>query len=189
LRVFQLIKILAPPANWQLVVVVCLGTFCGLSLFILYSAKAFSYLSDDPAVCVNCHIMAPQYASWFHSAHRNAATCNDCHVPHDNLFRHYAFKAQDGLRHATMFTFRLEPQVIRIKEAGRDAVQENCLRCHGSLLELHASLSGRSLDDVSKRLCWECHRETPHGRERSLSSVPYARVPRVGNLLPEWLRP
>ena len=34
----------------------------------------------------------------------------------------------------TMFTFRMEPQVIRIKDAGRDVVQENCIRCHANYL-------------------------------------------------------
>jgi hypothetical protein len=38
----------------------------------------------------------PQYVTWFHSRHREVATCNDCHVPHDNIVRHYAFKASDG---------------------------------------------------------------------------------------------
>jgi len=40
------------------------------------------------------------------------------------------FKARDGLRHSFMFTFKLEPQVIRMHEAGRIVVQGNCVRCH-----------------------------------------------------------
>jgi cytochrome c nitrite reductase small subunit len=38
------------------------------------------------------------------------------------------------------------------------------------------------------RKCWECHRETPHGRVNSLSSVPWARVPLPGPVTPDWLR-
>jgi cytochrome c nitrite reductase small subunit len=38
------------------------------------------------------------------------------------------------------------------------------------------------------RYCWECHRETPHGRVNSLSSGPYARVPVKGSPLPEWMK-
>jgi cytochrome c nitrite reductase small subunit len=38
------------------------------------------------------------------------------------------------------------------------------------------------------RKCWECHRETPHGRVNSLSSVPYARVPVPESPVPQWLR-
>jgi cytochrome c nitrite reductase small subunit len=37
------------------------------------------------------------------------------------------------------------------------------------------------------RPCWECHREVPHGRVNSLSSVPYARVPMLESPVPEWL--
>ena len=74
--------------------------------------------------------MAPQYATWMHSSHRERATCNDCHVPHDNVFNTYYFKAKDGLRHATVFTMRGEPQVIKIKEEGHHVVHQNCIRCH-----------------------------------------------------------
>ena len=38
------------------------------------------------------------------------------------------------------------------------------------------------------RNCWECHRETPHGRVNSLSSVPYTRVPTPESPVPEWLK-
>jgi cytochrome c nitrite reductase small subunit len=117
------------------------------------------------------------------------ATCADCHVPQDNVFRTYAFKASDGLRHAYVFTFRLEPQVIQIREAGKTAVQENCIRCHRPMLDrvdigkvsFDASRHGRGL------LCWDCHRETPHGRVNSLASTPYARVPRLTPVMPEWI--
>jgi cytochrome c nitrite reductase small subunit len=40
----------------------------------------------------------------------------------------------------------------------------------------------------SERKCWECHRETPHGRVNSLSSVPNARVPLPESPVPEWLK-
>src|SRR5690625_7746747 len=73
--------------------------------------------------------MAPQYATWAKSAHREVATCNDCHVPQDNIFRHYFFKTSDGLYHSTSFSLRLEPQAIRIRETAMRVVQENCVRC------------------------------------------------------------
>jgi cytochrome c nitrite reductase small subunit len=40
----------------------------------------------------------------------------------------------------------------------------------------------------SERKCWECHRETPHGRVNSLTSVPNARIPVPGSPVPAWLR-
>lgn len=131
--------------------------------------------------------MTPQYATWTHSSHRQVANCNDCHVPHDNFFRHYGFKAMDGLRHATIFTLRLEPQVIHIKKAGIKVVQENCIRCHGHLFEPQKKLAGTVVHS-GERLCWECHRETPHGRVNSLSSVPNARVPLPESPVPDWIK-
>lgn len=132
--------------------------------------------------------MAPQYATWSHSSHREVATCNDCHVPQDNFAKHWLFKAKDGLRHATIFTLRKEPQVIFIKEAGREVVQTNCIRCHGQIFEANRKMAGGNASQIKERQCWECHRETPHGRVNSLSSVPYARVPLPESPVPEWIK-
>ena len=179
-----------PPDNWKVVVIVLTGVLTGLGLFALRISKAGSYISDKPETCVNCHIMAPQYATWNHSAHREKATCNDCHVPHNNVFNKYYFKAKDGLRHATVFTLRNEPQVIYIRKEGQIVVQDNCVRCHSNaLIYLMAEESETHYPAIiSERKCWDCHRETPHGRVNSLSSVPYARVPLPESPVPDWLK-
>lgn len=186
----RILTFVIPPAEWRLVVMILIGAIIGLGLYAAYSSKAVSYLSDSPETCVNCHIMAPQYATWQHSSHREVATCNDCHVPHDNVFRTYYFKAMDGARHATMFTLRLEPQNIFIKDAGIGVVQENCIRCHGQLVTDAKLLAQTQAfhDKFEDRLCWDCHREVPHGRVKSLSSTPYARVPVPGSIVPGWLK-
>ena len=134
--------------------------------------------------------MAPQYATWEHSSHSRSAVCNDCHVPHNNMVNKYYFKAKDGMRHATLFTLRMEPQVISIKQAGKDAVQKNCLRCHEHLLSTvgDKNLYPEQGQCVQTRYCWECHREIPHGRVNSLSAVPFARVPLLQSPVPEWMK-
>jgi cytochrome c nitrite reductase small subunit len=38
------------------------------------------------------------------------------------------------------------------------------------------------------RRCAECHREVPHGRVSSLSSVPNAFVPTLGAIIPDWIK-
>ena len=181
---------LLPPDNWKLPVILIAGIFTGLLLYSLYISNAPSYLGDNPKTCVNCHIMAPQYATWYHSSHREKTNCNDCHVPHNNFLNKYYFKAKDGLRHATIFTLRKEPQVIFIHEAGREVVHKNCTRCHSELLTDSRlfSINQEIRDHRMGRKCWECHRETPHGRVNSLSSVPYARVPLPGSIVPLWLK-
>jgi cytochrome c nitrite reductase small subunit len=180
---------LIPPDPWKFPVIVALGIFAGLGFFMFRISNAASYLGDKPSTCSNCHIMAPQYATWAHSAHREKTNCNDCHVPHNNVINKYFFKAKDGLRHATVFTLRLEPQVIFIKDAGREVVHKNCIRCHSGLLT-DSRLMSYNLSTHHFRMerkCWDCHRETPHGRVNSLSSVPYARVPLAGSTVPSWL--
>ncbi len=182
-------KIFSPPAEWKMPVMILLGIFVGLGFYLVYISNAVSYLSDDPKTCVNCHVMAPQFVTWQKGSHGKVATCNDCHVPQDNFVSKYLFKASDGLRHATYFTMRWEPQVIQIKDAGKRAVQDNCIRCHSNLvhpIELRA-ISNKNVEDQTERYCWDCHRETPHGRVHSLSSTPYARVPQINKVLPERL--
>ena len=137
----KFIRAIKPPPGWRKAVALVLGVFVGLGIYIVYISNAVSYLSDDPETCINCHVMNPQYATWFHSSHRERATCNDCHVPHDNAFNKYFFKAKDGLRHATMFSLRMEPQVIFIKEEGAEVVQQNCVRCHNNLITDNKMLS------------------------------------------------
>lgn len=185
----KLIHILTPPEKWQFTVIILLGILFGLGLHVFYISNAISYISDDPKVCVNCHIMTPEYATWERGSHGKVTTCNDCHVPQDNILRKYWFKANDGLRHATIFTLRLEPQVIQIKEAGKRAVQENCIRCHTN--QIHPislrAINNRSVADQTEKYCWDCHRETPHGKIHSLSSTPYARVPKLEPIMPEWI--
>ncbi len=186
----RLFKKLPPPDNWKLPVILISGILTGLLFYVIHISRMGSYLSDDSSTCMNCHIMAPQYATWNHSSHREKTNCNDCHVPHNNVLNKYYFKAKDGLRHATIFTLRREPQVIFIKEAGKEVVQDNCIRCHSDLLTNEKVMNYTTTfhHERTERQCWECHRETPHGRVNSLSSVPYARVPVPDSPVPSWFR-
>jgi len=186
----QRLQQLIPPKVWQLPVIILAGIFVGLGLYTVKISNAASYLSDEPETCINCHVMNPQYATWNHSSHRERATCNACHVPHTNPVAKYAFKAMDGARHATMFTLRMEPQVIFIKEAGKKVVQENCKRCHENVNHNVSTLDVTADNNKEGEgfMCWQCHREVPHGRVNSLSSVPDARVPKLTSPVPDWLQ-
>lgn len=186
----KILKFFIPPDHWRVPVIVVLGIFIGLAAFSIYISKAPSYISNDPKVCVNCHIMSPEYSTWSHSSHRMYTTCNDCHVPHNNVFNKYYFKAKDGLRHATLFTLRAEPQVIRIKDAGANAVQKNCIRCHEKLItDVKVNQISETFQMFrNDRKCWECHRLTPHDRVRGLSTTPFSRVPLLESPVPNWIK-
>ncbi|MFP4367945.1 MAG: cytochrome c nitrite reductase small subunit [Candidatus Kapaibacterium sp.] len=183
------IKKLIPPENWRLPVTIILGVLAGIGVTAFHISNASSYLSDDPEACVNCHVMIPHFATWEHSSHREVAVCNDCHVPQDNFVRKYLFKAQDGMRHATVFTLRNEPPAIRILDAGKNVVQENCIRCH--INQLHpVSLSDEDWgkEKAGKRTyCWHCHEQVPHGSVTSETSTPFARIPQQNPTIPEWM--
>ena len=183
------IQYILPPPNWRFSVIIVLGILAGIVIHILNISNAVSYLSDDPKTCVNCHVMYPEYATWEKGSHGRVTTCNDCHVPQDNVIRKLAFKASDGLRHAAMFTFRMEPQVIKIKNAGRNVVQENCIRCHSNYLHPVAlrSMGAQSIYEETERVCWDCHRETPHGKVHSLSSASNMIRPELPPVIPEWI--
>lgn len=164
---------LIPTHRWRPAAIVAVAIIVGMGLYVLRLSNAVSYLSDDPQACVNCHLMTPQYLTWTHSSHREVANCNDCHVPHNNVFNKYFFKAKDGLYHASIFTLRAEPQVIRAKKPSVEVIQNNCIRCHTDQVT-DAKMVGFVKDHHEKRtdrLCWECHREVPHGRVKSLSAT------------------
>ncbi|MFC2084813.1 cytochrome c nitrite reductase small subunit [Bacteroidota bacterium] len=171
----RILKLLTPPPNWRLPVAVTSGILVGLIAYIFHISNAVSYLSDNPRTCINCHVMVPEFTTWERGSHGNVATCNDCHVPQDNVLRKFLFKTSDGIRHASIFTFGLEPQVIKIKDAGREVVQENCIRCHSNYLHPVSlrSINAKAIYEGIDQVCWDCHRETPHGRVHSLSSAPY----------------
>ncbi|WP_139957223.1 cytochrome c nitrite reductase small subunit [Flavicella sediminum] len=187
----RLFRFFIPPKAWRVPVIILLGAMTGLTFYALIESKAISYLSDDPKTCANCHVMTPQYTTWLNSSHREVASCNDCHVPHDNVFNKYFFKAKDGLYHGYVFTTKGEPEVIKMKEAGIEVVHNNCIRCHQDQV-MDAKLSGQVENHFSNRTerkCWECHKEVPHGKVHSLSSVKYyGKVPSEHQeTVPDWL--
>lgn len=139
---------------WSLVIL-AFGVMIGVGGFTFTYAKGLSYMSDDPAACINCHVMRENYNSWTVSSHRNAS-CNDCHVPHDALGKYLA-KAEHGFAHSWAFTFN-DVQVIRIKPRSQAAVQENCIRCHEPMVSEITQAQHDTND-----FCTRCHRGVGHG--------------------------
>jgi cytochrome c nitrite reductase small subunit len=139
-----------------------IGVFFGVSGFTLVEARGWSYLSNDPGACVNCHVMREQYDSWQKSSHHAFTVCNDCHVPQDFLGK-YMTKAEHGFRHSWGFTFQNFHEPIQIKESSLAAVQGNCLRCHQSLV---SDITHYSAGDRGAVNCVQCHSAVGHGANR-----------------------
>lgn len=70
IQIKKIISEFFPPAKWKVPVIIILGTLCGTGLYSFYVSRAWSYVSDDPATCINCHVMTTQYVTWQHSSHR-----------------------------------------------------------------------------------------------------------------------
>lgn len=167
--------------GWRLLVFVAAGAALGVGLVAARVARVTSYLSEEPEVCINCHVMNNAYATWMHGSHGKVAVCTDCHLPHTNPVAKLAFKGRDGIRHSTIFALRLEPQVMRLSQGAVPVIQENCLRCHSDKFQMIR------LASVTERKCWDCH-ENMHGSVISLSATPHARRPALPTAGMDWMK-
>ena len=145
--------------QWLLTVAaILLGAMIGVGMFTFVYAKGYSYISNDPRACANCHIMQEHYDSWLKSSHHQAATCNDCHVPH-RLPDKYIVKARNGFNHSKAFTLQNFPEPIRITRHNLESLQHNCLECHATMVSDIAA--HRDVGQGVAR-CTQCHRSTGH---------------------------
>lgn len=139
---------------------VIFGVVIGLGCYSFIYARGYSYLSDDPKACINCHIMNENMDSWIKSSHHHVAKCNDCHLPH-NLVGKYAVKALNGFGHSTAFTLQNFPDPIRIKEHSLNVVKNSCLSCHQPLVQAMNHGGGRAHEGTN---CLHCHRDVGHAK-------------------------
>lgn len=132
-----------------------IGAVLGLGGYTFLYAKGYSYLANNPAACANCHVMNSYYDAWIKGPHRNAATCNDCHTPH-NLIGKYATKAMNGFAHSFAFTSGRFPDSIAIKDRSRDITERACRSCHAAIVD---AIEGSHPGELS---CIRCHADVGH---------------------------
>lgn len=155
-------------ARLTLVTMILLGVMLGLGGFTFVYARGYSYLSNDPSVCGNCHIMDDHLDAWNKSSHKAVATCNDCHTPHSFPAK-YVVKAKNGFWHSFYFTTGRFPDPLRITPPNHDVTEEACRYCHASITAAidsspgaHATpLEGSSIDGEAFT-CTRCHRYVGH---------------------------
>ena len=143
---------MAGSAALWIALAVLIGAAIGVGGYTLVYAEGLSYMSSDPKVCVNCHIMRPQYEAWQKSSHHNVAGCVECHLP-QGLIGKYLAKAMNGYHHSKAFTLQDFAEPIAIKPGNSRILQDNCLACHGELVHQAVVAPGRS-DEVR---CVHCH--------------------------------
>jgi len=133
-----------------------LGLLIGLVAYTFVYAKGYSYLSNDPSSCTNCHVMNAYYDGWEKGSHHMAANCNDCHTPH-NVLAKYVTKASNGFFHSFAFTTGLFPDSIRAKQRSLAVTEQSCRNCHANLTQHIDTTAGA--DGTS---CVRCHAGVGH---------------------------
>jgi cytochrome c nitrite reductase small subunit len=135
-----------------------LGAAVGLGAYTFVYAKGYSYLTNDPQACANCHVMREQYDGWSHGSHRAVATCNDCHTPHD-LIGKYATKARNGFWHSFYFTTGRFAEPIRENAANRRITEAACHNCHEDVVQAMGTPAHAGAPQIS---CLRCHSSVGH---------------------------
>ncbi|MGD9588811.1 MAG: cytochrome c nitrite reductase small subunit [Pyrinomonadaceae bacterium] len=136
-----------------------LGLAAGVGLYTFWYGKGYSYLSNDPGACANCHIMNEQYDGWLKSSHKTVATCNDCHTPNDTIGK-YSTKAWNGFWHSYYFTAGGFHEPIRITERNRQITEASCRTCHQQMV--HSITVSETIKDSEQVSCIMCHRSVGH---------------------------
>jgi cytochrome c nitrite reductase small subunit len=144
-------------AGLTIVLTVLLGVLLGVGGFTFGYGKGWSYLSSDPAMCANCHVMQGHFDSWQSSSHRHVAVCNDCHLPH-NFAGKWFTKADNGFFHSLAFTLENFHEPIQIKPRNRRVTQHACLHCHAEIVH-QMFPSARDGEVLS---CVHCHSDVGH---------------------------
>ena len=149
--------------GWLLLVIAILvGAAVGLGGYTFVYAKGYSYISNNPETCANCHIMDEHFSAWQKSSHHAVATCNDCHTPHDNIVDKYVVKGTNGFWHSLYFTTGNFPYPIRIRETNHEVVEGACRYCHGMIAQTIDHGLPEDADSSEAQDCTHCHRYVGH---------------------------
>ncbi len=136
---------------------IVIGLAVGVASFTFVYAKGFSYLSKDPEVCTNCHLMQDQFNAWSRGSHHQVAKCKDCHMP-DFLPAEMALEGWNGARHSFMFTTGLHPDYPLITNINRAVVEGQCRSCHEPIVQAIDADPGYHM----KLDCARCHASVGH---------------------------
>ncbi len=134
------------------------GVLGGVGGYTFVYARGWSYLTDDPAACANCHVMHEQYDGWLKGSHRAVAVCNDCHVPH-HVVGKYVTKARNGFWHSFYFTTGTFPEPIRATPRSRAIAEDACRHCHAAIVQAMGSPAHAGSTAIS---CIRCHGSVGH---------------------------
>lgn len=142
---------------WATLLGALIGVASGVGGYTFYYAKGWSYLTNDPTACANCHVMQEHYDAWLKSSHRSVATCNDCHTPHDFIGK-YQTKAENGFWHSFHFTTGHFHEPIAAKAGSLRVTENACRRCHEPIVQAIDSVHAPG----KEMSCIRCHGNVGH---------------------------
>ena len=142
---------------WTVSLAIMLGVLGGVGAFTFGYGKGWSYLSNNPTTCANCHVMQSHFDSWQNSSHRHVAVCNDCHLPHHPIGK-WVTKGDNGFFHSLAFTLENYHDPIQIKPRNRRVTQGTCIHCHADFVH-ELSIGGPSGELPA---CVHCHSDVGH---------------------------
>ncbi len=139
-----------------------IGAAAGIGGYTFIYAKGFSYMTNDPAACANCHVMQDHFDAWRKSSHHAVATCNDCHTPH-NFVGKWVTKGLNGYHHSLAFTTGNFPEPIQIKARNKAVTEQACRYCHADIVagidHPRINPAGEPGEPMS---CIRCHASVGH---------------------------
>ncbi len=141
------------------VLAICIGLAVGVGGYTFVYAKGYSYLTNEPSACANCHIMQDHFRAWTRASHHTVAVCNDCHTP-PGVIAKYVTKAQNGFWHSFYFTTGRYPDPLQITARNRAVLERACRKCHAELTEsIDPAHTGSARDGLA---CARCHYDVGH---------------------------
>ena len=146
-------------SRWLIGVALLLGVTAGLGTYTFAYARGYSYVTNDPQACANCHIMRGHYDAWTRASHRSVAVCNDCHTP-PGLIPKYLTKAQNGFWHSFYFTTGRYPDPIRITPRNQQVTEMACRKCHAEITS--AIDPAHTTNPAGGLSCTKCHNDVGH---------------------------
>ena len=140
---------------------ILIGALIGIGSYTFVYAKGYSYLTNDPAACANCHVMRDHFDAWTRGSLRSVAVCNDCHTP-PGLVPKYVTKARNGFWHSFYFTTGRYPDPLRITPRNHEVTELTCRKCHAEITSAIDPLHDRPR--AAALQCTKCHEDVGHLR-------------------------
>jgi len=134
-----------------------IGVATAVGGYTFIYARGYSYMTNDPQACANCHVMDDHFRAWSRSSHHAVAVCNDCHTP-PGLIPKYATKALNGFWHSFAFTTGRFHEPIRINARNRAITEAACRACHAGIVDAIDAAPGPG----GELACITCHQSVGH---------------------------